>query len=143
MRPSLRALGFRQRVAPAATVLILASAIVPLALAKVVRNTIDPVATVSDQGRHLVVTGPIECDAGQTAHVKATVTQRETGAVAEGSTRIHCTGASQQWEVHAVTVSRERFEEGVATAVGLARTADRGATDDVHQWLVEITLVRE
>jgi hypothetical protein len=71
------------------------------------------------------------------------VTQRETGAVAEGRTRITCTGDTQQWEVHASIRGKESFQEGPATAVAVARTTDRGDTDDAQQWLVNITLVTE
>ena len=53
MRDARRLPSLRQRFAPAATVLMLAIAVVPVALAKVARNTIDPIASVSDNGRHL------------------------------------------------------------------------------------------
>jgi hypothetical protein len=96
---------------------------------------------MTDEGRHLVVTGPIACTASERATVWVTVTQRATGAVAEGRTLLTCTGAVQQWEVHAATLGRETFEEGPATAVALDRTTTRRATTDAHQWLVEITLV--
>jgi len=35
------------------------------ALARIVTNTVDPVAVVVDDGRHLVVTGPITCTANE------------------------------------------------------------------------------
>ena len=115
----------------------------PLAFAKVMTNTIDPVTLVTDNCRHLVVTGPIACTASERAYVRVTVTQRATGAVAEGQTRLTCTGDTQHWEVHAATQGQETFEEGPATAVALGRTTTRGDTTDAHQWLVEITLVGE
>ncbi len=114
-----------------------------MAFAKVAMNTIDPVAIVSDDGRHIIVTGPITCTAGERAYVQVTVTQRTTGAVAEGHTRIRCTGDIQQWEVHASKHGKETFEEGPATAVALARTTDHGDITDAHQWLVNITLAGE
>jgi hypothetical protein len=116
----------------------------PSAFGRIVRNTIDPVAVVADNDRHMIVTGPIECSENQRAYLSVTVTQRSTGAVAEGRTLITCIGEGnpQQWEVHAATQGKERFEEGDATATGLARTTDRGDTTDAHQWLVPITLVR-
>ncbi len=116
---------------------------VPLAFAKLVRNTIDAVAIVTENGRHIRVTGPILCSEGEPAYLRVTVTQRSTGAVAEGSTLIACTAAIQQWAVHASTQGRAAFQEGPAVAVALARTTDRGDTDDAHQWLVNIVLVRE
>ncbi len=114
-----------------------------LAFARITMNTIDPIAIVADKGRHLVVTGPIACIAGERAYLRATVTQRTTGAVAEGSGFITCTGVSQQWEVHAVTQGAASFAPGAATAVGLASTSLRGKVNDAHQWLVDITLVEE
>jgi len=129
----------------AALVLTLAGVCVaPMVFARIAYNTIDSVATVTDNGRHILVTGPIECTESQRAYLRVTVTQRSTGAVAEGRTMITCTGIhTQQWEIHAATQGKETFEEGPATAVGFARTTDRGETTDAHQWLVNITLVRE
>ena len=72
-----------------------------------------------------------------------TVTQRETGAVAEGYTVFTCAGVIEQWEVHAVTHGKESFEKGPATAVAVASTTSRRETTDAHQWLVDITLVEE
>jgi hypothetical protein len=128
----------------AAMILTLAGVFaVPLASAKIIRNTIDPVATVSANGRRIVLTGPIECAAGERAHLRVTVTQRETGAVAEGQARITCTGVSQQWTVRAPTRGAASFDEGPATAVALARTTDRGDITDAHQWLVAVALVAD
>ena len=128
----------------AAVVLTFAGVFVaPMAFARVVLNTIDPVALVADNGRHIVVTGPITCTARERAHLRVTVTQRETGALAEGHTRITCTGDSQQWEIHAATHGHESFQEGPAIAVAVARTAHRGDITDAHQWLVGITLAGE
>ena len=115
----------------------------PVVFARIVRNTIDPVATVDDHGRHIVVTGPISCTARENAHLRVTVTQRATGALAEGHTRIICSGDTQQWEIHAVTHDHEPFQEGPATAVAVARTVHRGDIIDAHQWLVEIMLAGE
>ena len=117
--------------------------IAPTAFARVTGNTIDPVAIVADNGDHILVTGPIACTASEKAYLRVTVTQRSTGAVAEGDTRITCTGDTQQWEVHASTQGEETFQEGPATAAALARTTTPGETTDAHQWLVDITLVGE
>jgi len=110
--------------------------IAPTAFARIAQNTIDLVAVVTDNGRHVTVTGPISCTGSQPAYVRVTVTQRSTGAVAEGSTHVACTADVQQWEVDASTQGKATFEEGPATAVVLARTTvDRGDSDDAHQWL--------
>ena len=127
-----------------ALVLILAAVFAAsIAYARVVFNTIDPVATATDDGLHLIVTGPVTCTQGERLHTRLTVTQRSTGAIAEGRTLDRCTGEAQQWEVHASVVGRNAFEPGAATAVAIGRTADRGETTDAHQWLVEITLVED
>jgi hypothetical protein len=89
------------------------------------------------------VTGPVACTEGEIGHQRVSVTQRSTGAVAEGRTRIVCTGELQQWEVQAAVLGEQTFEEGPATAVALCRATDRGESTDAHQWLVEVTLVEE
>ena len=114
-----------------------------MAFAKIIRNTIDAVAVVAGGGRHLIVTGPVECTQGERAELRVTVTQRETGAVAEGYAFFNCAGAIEQWEVHAVTHGKATFEEGPATAVALGSSTSRGVTTDAYQWLVDITLVGE
>ncbi len=115
----------------------------PLALAKITRNTIDPVATVTQNGRQVIVTGPISCTERQRAELRVSVTQRSTGAVAEGTAHITCARDTLQWEVRASTRGNATFEAGPATAVALAASSDGGDTDDAHQWLVEITLRAE
>ena len=89
------------------------------------------------------MTGPLGCTAGERAYLRVTVTQRATGAVAEGRTVVTCTGNIERWQVHASTQGNETFQPGPATAVAIAHTTSRGETTDAHQWLVEITLVRE
>ncbi len=115
----------------------------PTVFARITANTIDPVARVTDHGRQLVVTGPIACAEGERLHLRVTVTQRPTGAVAEGRAVVPCTGGTQQWEVRAAVHGRETFEEGPATAVALGRTTEGGTATDAHQWLVEVTLATQ
>jgi len=114
------------------------------AFAKIVSNTIDPIARVGANGRHLIVTGPVRTDMVQPVFLHVTVTQRSTGAIAEGVATFTGTGNDQQWEVHAFARGRETFAEGPATAVAFARSAtSHGEFDDSHQWLVNVTLVGE
>jgi hypothetical protein len=132
------------RLVSSAIVLTLVGGVIAsAAFARVARNTVDPVAIVTDNGRLVTVTGPITCDESQTAELHVTVTQRSTGAVAEGRAPFTCTGDIQQWEVRAATQGKAALVQGPASAVALATTSKRGNTDDAHQWLVEITLVRE
>jgi hypothetical protein len=113
------------------------------AWARVVRNTIDSVAVLTDSGRGLIVTGPIECSESQATELEVTVTQRQSGAVAHGRARITCSPTSQQWEVRAQIQGNETFQEGPATAVAMARSSVGGRADDAQQWLVNVTIVRK
>jgi hypothetical protein len=135
---------YRRWLGPVALALSLAIAgFAPLAFARVAVNTIDPEAVVSDDGRRLLLTGPLACTDGEESFLRVTVTQRSTGAVAGGRALIRCDGNTNQWEVVAFTRGKPVFEAGPATAVAIARTTDRGNVTDAHQWLVEITLVAE
>jgi hypothetical protein len=129
---------------PATLLLILAGLLVArAAFAKVVFNTIDPVGIVAGQGRHVTLTGPLAFTAGETAHLRVTVTQRSTGALAEGEVLLTGNGQTNQWEVTAAVQGRKTFAPGPATAVALARPTLNGNATDAHQWLVNITLVKE
>ncbi|HZW11421.1 MAG TPA: hypothetical protein VFF69_16070 [Phycisphaerales bacterium] len=122
-------------------VLILAALwLAPEALARLSANTIDTTATISDKGRHLVLTGPLTCDRVQWVDLRVTVTQRETGALAEGCVRFIGTPEQQIWTLEAQTKGRNGFVAGPATAVALATSTLNGQTDDAHQWLVDIVL---
>ena len=112
----------------------------PPTFAGIALNTIDAVAHQTEDGRQIVVTGPIVCTAGERVTLRVTVTQRSTGAVGQGHTRFTCTGALQQWEVWITHGKKAAFAYGVATAVAFARTTAQGTPTDAHQWLVEVTV---
>lgn len=115
------------------------------AFARIIPNTIDPQATVTDHGRHLIVTlvrtTPLDCTPTERAAVRVTVTQRTTGAVAEGRVLVSCSEDPQRWAVDCWAQGEPAFEAGPATAVSFGRASDHGRATDAHQWLVEITLV--
>lgn len=118
--------------------------VTPSAYARIARNTIDDVAVVSPDGRHIDVTGPLQVTADEQVELEVTITQRSTGAVAKGSLVFTATGEEQRWAVRATTVGRAVFEPGSAWAVGLAVTSMHGGiTTDASQWLVNVTLVPE
>jgi len=112
----------------------------PMAFAAIATNTIDAQAVIAANGRRLIVSGPIQCTAGERVSIRVTVTQRSTGAIAEGSVVGVCTGNIDRWEVQATTRGKEAFQEGAATAVAIATTTTGGQTTDAHQWLVNMTL---
>jgi hypothetical protein len=131
-------------LAPAVILLAVAGAFVTrTAFARITANTIDPTGIVSENGRHLTITGPIAVTAGERAELRVTVTQRSTGAVARGVAFFTGTGATIQWKVEAMAEGAAAFEAGPATAVALGRTTEGGKATDAHQWLVEITLAQE
>jgi hypothetical protein len=112
-------------------------------IAKLAANTIDPTIILDDRGRHLLLTGPITCTGGERTDLRVIVTQRSTGAVAEGTFTFTCSGSGQQWEVQAQTKGKASFQTGAATVVALAVTYDaRGEATDAHQWLVNGTILQ-
>jgi hypothetical protein len=116
----------------------------PVAFARIIFNTINPTAILSNQGREVILTGPLTCTESQKTFMRVTVTQRSTGAVAEGELVFDCSTAQQQWQVHANVLGRETFQPGTARAVAMARTTtNRGETDDANQWLVDVTLLNQ
>ena len=135
----------KQWLVPAAIVLALAGVFVArTAFAKILINTIDPVGIVAQNGRHVTLTGPLAFTAGERAHLRVTLTQRTTGAVAEGSVILSGSGTTNHWEIEAAVQGDETFEAGPATATAIAVTsAAGGQATDAHQWLVNITLVQE
>ena len=122
---------------------LLSLVVAPVAQARITVNTIDATAKLSENGRRLVVTGPIQTDVVEKIYLRVTVTQRTTGAVAQGIAILRGTGELQTWEVRAKTRGKASFEPGPATAVAIAITSDKGQTSDSHQWLVNITLVNQ
>jgi hypothetical protein len=136
---------YRRWLLPAALIMALTGVFLARsAFAKVAFNTINPVAVLSEQGRHLTVTGPLAVTAGERVELRVTVTQRTTGAMAEGDTHLVGTGGTNQWSLSAHTVGRQTFAPGPATATAVALTvADGGVVTDAHQWLVNITVVEQ
>ncbi len=129
---------------PATLLVILAGVFVtPTVVAKIAFNTINSVGIVADQGRQVTVTGPIAVTTGERTELRVTVTQRSTGAVAEGIIFFTGAGQTNQWEVTVMAEGRAAFEAGPATVVGLARSSINGQATDAHQWLVNVTLLRD
>jgi hypothetical protein len=134
---------YRRWLVPVAIFVTLAGVFIArTAFARLVLNTIDPVASLSERGRHLALTGPLQVlPAGERVVLRVTVTQRATGALAEGETQFAASGVLQQWSLRAQTMGRKTFAPGPARATALALTVARGGeVTDAHQWLVDITL---
>jgi len=134
----------RPWLVPVALLVVLTSlSITRTVVAKISINTIDTIGMATDKGRHVTVTGPIAVTDGERTELRVTVTQRSTGAVAEGVVFFTGTGQTNQWEIMAVAEGRAAFRAGPATVVGLARSSSQGQATDAHQWLVNVTLLSE
>ncbi len=133
-----------QWLVAAGVVLVLAGVFVArTAFAKVIMNTVDPVGILAQDGRHVMLTGPIAITAGERVEMRVTVTQRTTGAVAEGHAVLVGTGTTVGYHILPYIEGDERFEVGPATVVAMVRTSVRGQATDAHQWLVNVALVKE
>ena len=114
------------------------------ASAGVVLNTIDREASL-DAGGHVVeATGPIRCSQVERATIRVTVSQRTSGAVAEGRWRGRCRRSTRTWTAtRFVPQGAAIFEAGRAQACALAvtRRAKRGT--DAKQWCRTIELTTE
>ena len=104
-------------------------------------NTINPSAEILNNGEEVVLTGPIQCSEPGTTVIRVTLTQRTTGAIAEGQTVFECSTTLQQWRAVVHTRGKERFVPGqaVAVALGFGR-GSTGVIEDAHQWLVNVNL---
>ena len=105
------------------------------------QNTINPSAEIFNYGRQVVLTGPLRCSEQGNTALRVTLTQRSTGAVAEGQIVFECSTNLQQWTVVANTRGQQRFEPGPAVAVALGHVrSSSGGSEDAHQWLVNVNL---
>jgi len=108
---------------------------------KLSANTIDHDATLTTGGTRIVLTGPIRCTEEEWVDLRVTVTQRSTGALAEGHIRLLGSTIEQDWELVANARGSADFEAGPAIAVAMAVTTREGITSDAHQWLIPIELL--
>jgi hypothetical protein len=93
-----------------------------------------------DRGLAVKLSGPVTCPAGDTVSLRATISQRSTGAVAQGSWSKVCTGPGQQWHTTASVTDDVTMSAGCAHAAGLATIRHAGKPVDAFQWLRTVTL---
>jgi hypothetical protein len=102
---------------------------------RIISPEIDSPVRLSGAGRQLLVRGPITCLAGDEVRIRVTVTQRTTGAVAEGRWRRLCTGGSRHWTTKAaVAEGPAAFAAGPAQACAVALARRGGKPTDALQW---------
>jgi hypothetical protein len=132
----------RRRVA-ALTALAMTALAVP-ASAGVSFNTIDRQARLDAGGRVVAVTGPIRCSRLERARIRVTVSQRTTGAVAEGRWRGLCRRTTRTWTAKRfVPHGSAIFQAGTAQACALAVTRRADRATDAKQWCRTIELTNE
>ena len=116
----------------------------PLDLNRVITGVYSPdidLVQVSADGRQLRVSGPIVCTKGEQLSVRATITQRSTGALADGQWAGTCTGLLQRWTIRQLNAyGAPSFRVGSAQACGLATTWYRGRRSDAYQWCGNVTV---
>jgi len=100
---------------------------------------INPFARLVQKGRHVQVSGPMECDDNLVLDTQVTVTQKASGARATGQTRTPCTADS--FEVRAQSHGAERFELGRSVDVcAVGQFRDGETIVDTRQWCNEVLL---
>jgi hypothetical protein len=124
-----------------ALVIIVALFVAPYTIfANMHSNTIDPVATVGEQGKFGYVTALIACTAGERLSVRVTVTQEDANSVAEGRTYATCTEGEQRLKVRVWAQTMTRLGKGPADACALAMTQRNGRVIDTRQWCKAVAL---
>jgi hypothetical protein len=112
--------------------------------AGVVLNTIDREATLDDAGRVVEAAGPIRCSEHERATIRVTISQRTTGAVAEGRWRGRCVQTTTTWTVRGFAPQGSAmFQPGTAKACALGITRRDGSVTDAKQWCRTIRLVED
>jgi len=113
------------------------------ASAGVVLNTIDREAILGAGGR-VAVTGPLRCSGVERARIRVTVSQRTTGAVAEGRWRGLCRRTTKTWTAtRFVPHGAAMFKTGTAQVCALAVTRRAERPTDAKQWCRRIKLTSE
>ena len=103
---------------------------------------IDPELSVSSNGRAVFAHGPIECPIGQkVSPLHVTVTQESIGAIAQGSWRKNCTGASQKWNLKAIQSGKSNpFVPGPAEVCAWAVFRTKSEVHTTKQWCSDVIL---
>ena len=142
--PGKRRSGTRLRRTLCATSLVAAiTALAAPAFAGVALNTIDRHAALDEAGRVVQVTGPIRCNQVERATIRVTVSQRTTGAVAEGRWRGWCRPTARTWTVRRfVQQGSATFETSTAQVCALGVTRRETKVTDAKQWCQTVRLVK-
>jgi hypothetical protein len=112
--------------------------------AGVVLNTIDREATLDDAGRVIEAAGPIRCSERERASIRVTISQRTTGAVADGRWRGRCLQTTTTWTARGFAPQGSAtFQPGTAKACALGITRRDSSVTDAKQWCRTVRLVED
>ena len=105
------------------------------AVADVDEGVFDDDGFVSSDGRHVTTQVSIECDEGERYFVRLTVTQDDTGALAQVRQPGECTGAEEDLVLSAPARGRAVFDVNDETeACALVRTRMQSEITDAEQF---------
>jgi hypothetical protein len=102
-------------------------------------SNIDARATLQNQGKGVVVTGPIRCAKGDRATLRITLTQRSTTSLAQVGLHGRCTGTLRAYRFP-LKARVGTFKAGAAFACLLGATERGGHYVDVNQWCRRVKL---
>jgi hypothetical protein len=120
----------------AAVLMLLALATV--AIADIEEGEFDDDGFVSSDGRHVTTQVSLECDEGERYFVRLTITQDETGALAQVKRPGECTSDDMDLVLSAPARGNALFDVDDETeACALVRTRDKGDITDAEQFCEE------
>jgi hypothetical protein len=134
----------RRAVLACAATLVAALALSTSAFAR----AIDPAGTSIGNGARLSsnrttvgLGGVVACAGCRTFTLGATVSQRTSGAVAQGGVRCVCRGARERWSLSARTREGTKFRQGAArVCVWIIARGAASRAIDADQWCEDVTL---
>ncbi|MDX6535775.1 MAG: hypothetical protein QOD37_116 [Gaiellales bacterium] len=98
-------------------------------------------ATLNARASAVLVTGVVTCTGCRRFTLGATVSQRSSGAVAQGGVRCVCHGSRERWLVTARAREATRFQPGRArVCVWLIARGSAEAAIDANQWCENVSL---
>lgn len=103
------------------------------------RNTIEPVGSLSWDGRQAFISGPIGCALEESFELRIIIAQQ--GAESSGSYSGRCLGGIQRWTVAVSALAGTRFMPGPARVCTVGALRQQGSVIDMRQWCRDIALL--
>jgi hypothetical protein len=104
-------------------------------------STVSDSARLAAGGRALQVGGVVRCSACRGFTLGATVSQRGSGAIAQGGVRCTCDGVAEHWLLTARAREGTTFRRGPArVCVWVTARSQGGEAIDARQWCESVTL---